>query len=1173
MTAVYTFGPFRLDVQAGILFRGADPVALGRRAVVLLSALLERPGVPISKDTLIEAAWPGLAIEESNLSVQIAALRRVFSAEPGGERWIETLPRRGYRLIGPVVTKHQDGGASTTATGAPDAAAGQPSGAVARAPQAERRQLTIMSCELLGSPAVGAHIELEDLRDAVDAYHRCVADTARRFLGFVAKRAGNVALVGFGYPTAHEDDAERAVLAGLELCAEIKALSTRTDAAWLSRVGIATGLVIVSDFADRREAGREYDLIGEVVNLSGRLQEMADPNMVVIADDTRKLLGKLFEFQDLGQKDLKGIVGPVRAWSLLRPSLVESRFEALRAGNLIALVGREEEVELLLRRWSRAKSGAGQVVLLAGEPGIGKSRLTAALLERLAGEPHTALRYFCSPQHTDSALYPVIGQVERAAGLARDDTAQAKLDKLDALLAQSSASAQDAALIAEMLSLPNDGRYPALDLTSQQRRQKTLEALTAQMEALARQRPLLMIWEDAHWADPTSLEAFGRAIDRIQSLHVLLLVTFRPEFQAPWIGRPYVTALTINRLGEPEVSTMVDRVIGNRSIPTNIRDEIIERSDGIPLFVEEMTKAVLEAESEGSAEHILAAVPSRALAVPASLHASLMARLDRLGPANELAQVGAAIGREFSHAVLAAVMCKPEAEVESALDRLFAAGLLFRQGVPPHATYLFKHSLVRDAAYGTLLREPRRRLHAQIAQALESQFTEIADNQPELIAYHLTEAGDTRPAIAAWQRAGEAALRRAAYVEASEHLGKAIALAQSLPAGAAERLLQFQLQIAHGNALIQSRGYGAPETTNAFARAAELAAGIEDATTRFPARYGLWVGSLVRGEFQPIQSLSVEFLRDAERHQGLAEILIGHRIVGASQWYDGNYTGARTHLERALASFRPDEHRPLAFRYGQDIGVAGMIFLALTLWPLGEVAHAYRIADNAIAYAPDTKHLATVAYALTHVCLLELLSRDAARLSAHGESLAAVSRELGLRFWFGYAAFARGYTHCRAGRKDSGSAEMRNGLEMLSEQGITWCVPLLQAVYAETESEMGKIEAAVATIDSAAVLGQQTGQRWIEAELYRVRGEILLKRDPANAGPGEEAFLAAIAIAQQQKAKSFELRATLALAKLYQLTGRAADAHALLERALEGFSPTPEFPEIEQAQGLVAALT
>ena len=574
---------------------------------------------------------------------------------------------------------------------------------------AERRQVTVMFSDLVGSTALSARMDPEDLREVISAYQKCVAETVGRFGGFVAKYMGDGVLIYFGYPQAHEDDAERAVRAGLELVAAVGSL--KTHAALQTRVGIATGLVVVGDLIGSG-ASQEQAIVGETPNLAARLQGVAEPNRVVIAEGTRKLLGNLSELEDLGAQNLKGIALPVRAWAALREASVEGRFEAMHASDLTDLVGREEELELLLRRWTRTKNGEGQVVLLSGEAGIGKSRLAAALLERLADEPHTRLRYFCSPQHTDSAFYPIISQMQRAAGFAHDDTAQAKFDKLDTVLAQSFTPRQDAALFAEMLSLPNDGRYPVLELLPQQRRQRTLEALTTQIEALSRQRPVLMIFEDVHWIDPTSLEALGRAVDRIRSLGVLLIITYRPEFEPPWIGRPHVTALTLNRLGEGEIAALIDGVTGNKPLPAHIRRDIVERTDGIPLFVEEMTKAVLEAESEGDAQQTAAAVPTSAQAVPASLHASLMARLDRLGSAKEVAQIGAAIGREFSYALMAAVARKAEADLASALDRLTAAGLLFRQGAPPHATYLFKHALVQDAAYGTLLREPRRALHA-----------------------------------------------------------------------------------------------------------------------------------------------------------------------------------------------------------------------------------------------------------------------------------------------------------------------------------------------------------------------------------------------------------------------------------------------------------------------------
>ena len=463
---------------------------------------------------------------------------------------------------------------------------------------AERRQVTVMFSDLVGSTALSARMDPEDLREVISAYQKCVAETVQRFGGFVAKYMGDGVLVYFGYPQAHEDDAERAVRAGLELVAAVGAL--KTHAPLQTRVGIATGLVVVGDLIGSG-AAQERAIVGETPNLAARLQGVAEPNSVVIAESTRKLLGNCSSLRTSGHKDLKGIAGPVRAWAALRPASVESRFEALHASGLTELVGREEELELLLRRWSKAKTGEGQVVLLSGEPGIGKSRLTAALLERLAGEPHTRLRYFCSPQHTDSAFYPIISQMERAAGFAHDDTAQAKLDKLDALLAQSFDPRQDAALFAEMLSLPNDGRYPdARTGPAAAAAENPGSAYCANGGAVAT-NPVLMIFEDAHWIDPTSLEALGRTVDRMRTLGVLLIVTYRPEFEPPWIGRPYVTALTLNRLGEREIAAMIDRVTGNKPLPESIRQDIIERTDGIPLFVEEMTKAVLEAESEGDA--------------------------------------------------------------------------------------------------------------------------------------------------------------------------------------------------------------------------------------------------------------------------------------------------------------------------------------------------------------------------------------------------------------------------------------------------------------------------------------------------------------------------------------------------------------------------------------------
>jgi class 3 adenylate cyclase len=709
---------------------------------------------------------------------------------------------------------------------------------------AERRQVTVMFSDLVGSTALSARMDPEELRDVISAYQKCVAQTVSRFGGFVAKYMGDGVLVYFGYPHAHEDDAERAVRAGLELVSAVSDLMT--PAVLRTRVGIATGLVVVGDLIGSGSA-QEQAVIGETPNHAARLQGIADPNMVVIAETTRKLLGNLFELEDLGVKELKGIAGPVGAWAALRPASVESRFEAFHATGLTELFGREEELDLLQRRWSKTKKGEGQLVLLSGEAGIGKSRLTAALLERLAGEPHTRLRYFCSPRHTDSALFPIISQMERAAGLAHGDSPQARLDKLDALLAQTSTSAQDASLFADMLSLANDGRYPVIERTPQQRRQRTLEALTAQLETLTRASPLLMIFEDVHWIDPTSLEVLNRMADQIQTLPVLLSVTFRPEFDPPWIGRSYVTALTVNRLDQRDIDAIIDHLVGNKGLPASIRQDIIERTDGIPLFVEEMTKAVLESEGEGEARRTASAVPSPALAVPASLHASLMARLDRLGPAKEVAQVGAAIGRQFPYALLASVMRQRQAELRSALDRLIAAGLLFRQGEPPHATYLFKHALVQDTAYGTLLRSQRQGLHARIAKVLEQEFQETIGAQPETLAHHYSQAGLVDLAMEFWGRAGARGADRSAHHEAVGHFGCALDLVRKLAPSHQRDDRELGLMLALAVSLIAVHGFGSIPVEECAVRAKGLSDKLNGSQNRFAAQRVAWNSSLPTG--------------------------------------------------------------------------------------------------------------------------------------------------------------------------------------------------------------------------------------------------------------------------------------------------------------------------------------
>jgi class 3 adenylate cyclase/predicted ATPase len=1074
------------------------------------------------------------------------------------------------RLLRAIANLELEKGASTIPTAA------APAAAPVVQDTAERRQVTVMFSDLVGSTALSARMDPEDLREVIAAYHKCVAEIVRSLDGFVAQYLGDGVLVYFGYPQAHEDDAERAVRSGLELTAAVSGLKTR--ASLQTRVGIATGLVVVGDLMDSGNAP-ERGIVGETPNLAARLQGIAEPNMVVIAEGTRKLLGNLFDLEDLGARELKGIAGAVRAWAALRASAMESRFEALHASGVTALVGREEECELLLRRWARAKGGEGQVVLLSGEAGIGKSRLTAAVLESIDDEPHTRLRYFCSPQHTDSALYPIIGQLERAAGLARDDTPQVKLDKLDAVLAHGSASAQDAALIAEMLSLPNDGRYPALDLTPQQRRQKTMEALTAQLEALTRQRPVLQIFEDAHWSDPTSLEVFGRDVDRIRTLRGLLLVTFRPEFEPPWIGQPHVTALTINRLGQRDIDVMIDRVIGNKLLPPNIRQDIIERTDGIPLFVEEMTKAVLEAESEGAAERAVAAVPSPAAAVPASLHASLMARLDRLGPAKGVAQIGAVIGREFSHALLAAVVRKPEAELRSALDHLIGAGLLFRQGVPPNATYLFKHALVQDAAYGTLLREPRRTLHARIAETIESQFSDIAQSQPELLARHCTEAGLIEKAAILWGKAGRRSVARSALVEAAEQLASALDQIATLQATPALRREQISLQVALITPLIHVKGYAAPETKAAVERARLLieqaqARGEppEDALLLFSVLYGFWVANFVAFNGDICCDLARRFLALAANDETAAPPMIGHYMMGNSSLFTGDLVEARAHFDEAATLYVAGEHRPLAMRFGQDVRVAVLSFRSWALWLLGYPDAALGDANQALRDASEIDHAATLMFALALTPQAHFLSANYATASAANDKLLALAYDKNARYWTAVGTVLKGNLSAVTGRTLNAIQEITSGLTAFRSTGATLYVPSWLSYLARAYADLGKIDDAWRCIGEATTAIEMTKQRWCEAEVNRVAGEIMLMSPEPDAAKAEAYFEHALEVAREQQAKSWELRAAMSMARLWRDQGKRHGARDLLAPIYGWFTEGFDTLDLKEAKALLDAL-
>jgi class 3 adenylate cyclase/tetratricopeptide (TPR) repeat protein len=1030
---------------------------------------------------------------------------------------------------------------------------------------AERRQVTVLFSDLVGSTALSACMDPEDLREVISAYQKCVAEAVRRFGGFVAKFLGDGVLVYFGYPEAHEDDAERAVRAGLELIAAVKAL--KTPASLQSRVGIATGLVVVGDLIGSGSA-QERAIVGETPNLAARLQGIAGPNTVVIAEATRKLLGNLFELKDLGARDLKGIAAPMRAWVAVRASTVEGRFEALHAGGLTALVGREEETELLLRRWSRAKSGEGQVVLLSGEAGIGKSRLTAALLERLADEPYTRLRYFCSPLHTDSALYPIISQMERAAGFAHDDSLQGRLDKLDALLAQTSTTAQDAALLAEMLSLPNDGRYPALALSPVRRRQRTLDVLIARIEALARQNPVLMIFEDAHWSDPTSLELFGRVVNRIRTLRALLLVAYRSEFEPPWIGRAHVTALTINRLTEHEIGAMIDRVVGNKLLAASVRQDIAERTDGIPLFVEEMTKAVLEAGSEQT----VAAVPFPALAVPASLHASLMARLDRLGPAKEVAQIGAAIGREFSHILLAALARMPEADLQHALDRLIRAGLLFRQGVPPHASYLFKHALVQDAAYGTLLRSRRQHLHGEITSTLEEAFPEIVETQPEILARHCAEAGLDEKAQQYWRTAGEQAVRRASNREAIGHFRQALAINEKLPSDIGHSRTELAILSQLGPALMGVYGWSAPEVGVVFERAENLARQLKSSVDLAPPLAGLWLFHTARGQFSRANEITNELFNIARTLDDPDILLQAHHCAWPIRWFRGEIRDAKEHAAAGLDLYDEVRHAGHRFLYlGHDPAVCALSITSVLHWLLGYPEQGVQFERDAIDLARRLQHVPSLAHALWFVGQAQVARGDAVAVIKTANELLTLSEEHGLpqtrAAALAYLGWGLGQTDDVAG----GLRALQDGLEIYTRLGVRSNRCLTICLLAETYFLSGQYERATEQADLAIATSAELGDRWCLSRIHMVRARLFQRSCKVEAA--EASLQTAVDIAAAQSAKGAQLHAANSLVRLWRDQGKTQKARELLAPIYVRFTEGFDTRDMKEAKALLDSLS
>jgi predicted ATPase/class 3 adenylate cyclase len=1037
---------------------------------------------------------------------------------------------------------------------------------------AEHRQLSVLFCDLVDSVGLTERLDTENLHDVLASYQRQATDIIERSGGLVAQYLGDGVLAYFGYPVASEHDAERAIRAGLDLVKNVENLAPTPEQLRL-RVGIATGMVLVGElFAS--EMADKPPIVGGTPNLAARLQSIAEPNTIVIAPSTKHLAGDLFECADLGPRNLKGFSQPIRMWQVLGERVAASRFEALRSAHT-PLIGREEELELLLRRWHRAKRGEGLVVLVSGEAGIGKSRLTRALQERVAVESHTRLIYHGSPHHRDSALYPAISQLIRAAGIEREDSADQKLTKLEAVLVPTAENLNEAvALLAPLLSIPLGSKYPPLDLTPQRRKDLTFKALFGQLEVLASRHPVLLVLEDAHWFDPTSLELFSLSIERLGNLPVLVVITARPEFVPPWPSHTYVSTMTLNRLGKHEGEALASTIAKGKALPPEVMDHIIAHTDGVPLFVEELTKTVLESGllTEAGDRYVLRG-PLPSLAIPSTLHASLLARLDRLAAVKDVAQTASAIGREFSYSLIAAVAGVRERDLQAALAQLVAAELIFQRGSPPEAKYLFKHALVQDAVYASLVRSRRNQIHAQIARALEGQFPDVAAREPEVLAHHFTTAGLVEHGVRYWIQAGQQASDRSAFVEATRHFTTGIELLKTLSDTPARMRQELALQIGLGAALIVTRGHPSLEVEHAYQRAHALCLELGGPPELASVLLGLWRCYIARSQLHRSLELGETLLQISNRNNDAAQGVVAHYALGNSSLLLAKLPEARLHFEDGFSHYRREQRLAPEFRGAQDPGVACLSYLGLCLWLLGFPDQACTRSQDALALAEEVQHPFSVSYARCCLAFVTQFRRDARNAREHAEAAVALATEHGFAAWAAVATSFRGWALAMEGNHEKGMVELQQGVAALRAMGAGIWFPYRCTMLAEVFDLVGNVKEALQSLAEAQTLMDQTEERWWEAEIHRLQWTLLWRHSMASLAEVETGLRRALDVARRQGARSLELRAANSLARLWHQQGRHAQARDVVAPIYEWFAEGFDTPDLKEAKALLVELS
>ena len=1030
-----------------------------------------------------------------------------------------------------------------------------------------------MFCDLVGSTALSTGMDPEDLRDVIASYQSRCSAAIRRYDGFVAKYMGDGILVYFGYPRAHEDEAERSVRAGLDIVdamAELNAAIRRPPGVELAvRIGIATGPVIVGDQIGEGTAS-ETAVVGETPNLAARLQALAQPNQIVVSAATRAMLGDHFDLEDLGASELKGFAEPVPAWRVLSARDVESRFAATRTGNAAPLVGRQEEMGLLLRAWDGSSHGRGQVVLIQGEAGVGKSRLVEGLREA-AGKDQIWVAIRCSPFHTASAFHPIIEHLKRVFGWEPEDTAPQHLAKLEAGLAgfKTLPLAESVRLFADLMSVPTpEDRYPRLSMTAQQQRDATLDAIVAWLIELAERTPVLMAWEDLHWADPTTLETLGMLIEQAPTAALLVVATYRPELTPPWPQHSHMTPITLNRLQRPEVETMVGHLAGGRSLPGEVVDHIVTKADGVPLYVEELTKAILGSgvlEARGDIYVLTGALAQ--LHIPATLQDSLMARLDRAPRLREVAQLGSVLGREFAYDMISALAGIEEEMLQSGLGQLVVDELLYQRGRPPRSRYLFKHALIQDAAYQSLLKRTRQQYHQQVAKLLEDRFPEVASTQPELVAHHYTEANCAAEAIAYWHKAGAAAASKSANLEAIDQFRRGLALVEALPDTRERAERELDLQMGLGPALFATKVYSHPDIGRAYARALELCRRLGDHPRELTVLRGLMVYHLNLHEMEKAQHFAEEGLRVAERLDDAARLVGAHTTLGHTLFFQGKLEPALAHIRRGFEIFVPNMQFP--DWPGAHPGVSCQFFLALISWILGYPDRSLDELRAAVRSAETVGHPVTLAQTLCWAALVHIFRREPSAAADYAERALRICEEHRIAQFHTIALCANGWALSASGAKEKGAVQIAQGVQ---SYGLGASQHILLTLQADAQVANGEPEAALASVAAGLKAVEKMGGAPLEAELYRLKGEALL----AGAGTASEAETAiekGIDVARRQNAKSWELCATTSLARLRRQQSRPQEAAALLAPILAWFAEDLDTADLKEAKTLLDNLT